>query len=79
MDDAMARTLKLLQRNHVTAADIARYTKTDVVKARRIIDSLSFEYPLYEVKRGVYGLLPRGGDRPTPRGIIARYRALSVR
>ena len=75
MDESTTKTLKLLRLNHVTAADIARYTGTDTVKARRIIDSLSMEHPVYEVKRGVYGLLPREAGEYRPRGIIARYRA----
>jgi hypothetical protein len=74
MDEYTAKTLKLLRWNHVTTADIARYTGTDVIKARRMIDSLSFDHPVYEVKRGVYGLLPREGDCGRPAGIIARGR-----
>lgn len=77
MDESTAKTLRLLLLNHVTAGDIARYTGTDTSKARRIIDTLSFEHPVYEVKRGVYGLLPREGEGYRPRGIIARYRALA--
>ncbi|MDR2020662.1 MAG: hypothetical protein LBQ14_07870 [Treponema sp.] len=74
MDEYTAKALKLLRWNHVTAADIARYTKTDVIKARRILDTLSFDHPVYEVKRGVYGLLPRESGRGKPAGIIARRR-----
>jgi hypothetical protein len=70
-EEAAAKALKLLERNHVSAADIARYTKADVHRARRLIDKISIEYPLYEVRRGIYGLLPREEDR-RPRGLIAR-------
>jgi hypothetical protein len=79
MDEHTAKTLRLLQWNHVTTADIARYTGTDVIKARRIIDTLSFDYPVYEVTRGIYGLLPREAGRRRPIGIIARSRAAAVR
>jgi hypothetical protein len=73
MDEQTVKALRLLQRNHVTAADIARYTGTDVIKARRMLDTLSFAYPVYEVRRGIYGLLPREDGRRGPRGIIARW------
>lgn len=79
MDESTVKTLKLLQLNHVSAADIARYTGTDMVKARRIIDTLSFEHPVYEVKRGIYGLLPREEGRRGPAGIIARSRGAAGR
>jgi hypothetical protein len=72
-EDSVTKTLKLLQRNRVRAADIARYAGIDLAKARRVIDRISLEYPLYEVRRGVYGLLPKDTDR-RPRGILARLR-----
>ena len=74
LEEAAAKALKLLERNHVNAADIARYTKTDIYRARRLIDKLSIEYPLYEVRRGIYGLLPKDTDM-RPKGLIARARA----
>jgi len=73
-DYYVAKTKRLLERNRVTVKDIAKYTKTDVATARRIIDTLSFEYPVYEVRRGVYGRLPRETDM-RPRGFIAKARA----
>jgi hypothetical protein len=73
-DYYVKRTLKLLERNHVNVTDIARYAGCDVPKARRIIDHLSLEYPLYEIRRGVYGILPKDTDR-RPRGLLARARA----
>jgi hypothetical protein len=68
------RTKKLLERNHVRLGDIARYAGTDIAGARRVIDTLSLSYPVYEVRRGVYGRLPKETDR-RPRGFIARAQA----
>jgi hypothetical protein len=73
-DDYIAKTKRLLERNRVTVKDIAKYTNTDVARARRIIDTLSLEYPVYEVRRGVYGRLPKETDM-RPRGFIAMARA----
>ena len=73
-EESVKKTLKLLERNHVCVADIARYAGIDVSRARRIVDRISLEYPLYEVRRGVYGMLPKNRDM-RPRGFIARARA----
>jgi hypothetical protein len=79
MDESTAKALKLLRLNHVTARDIARYTGSGKEKARRIIDTLSVEHPVYEIKRGLYGLLPGKEGRRGPVGIIARRRAAAAR
>jgi hypothetical protein len=73
-DYYVEKTKKLLERNRVTVKDIAKYTKTDAAKARRIIDTVSLEYPVYEVRRGVYGRLPKETDK-RPRGFLAKARA----
>jgi hypothetical protein len=73
-DFYVEKTLKLLQRNHPRVADIARYAGCDIPKARRVIDRISLEYPLYEVRRGVYGLLPKETNK-RPRGFLAKARA----
>jgi hypothetical protein len=73
-DQYVMKTKKLLERNHVNLKDIARYAGTDVATARRIIDTLSFEYPIYDVRRGVYGRLPKQTDM-RPRGFLAKARA----
>lgn len=73
-DVYLVKTKKLLERNRVNLKDIAKYTGTDIAKARRIIDTLSLSYPVYEVRRGVYGRLPEETDT-RPRGFIAKARA----
>jgi hypothetical protein len=75
MDIYHAKTLKLLERNHVQLKDIARYAGTTIAKARRIIDTLSLDYPIYEVRRGVYGKLPPNLGKRRPRGFLAKARA----
>jgi hypothetical protein len=75
MDSYLKKTLRLLERNHVQLKDIARYAGTNIAKARRIIDTLSIDYPIYEVRRGVYGRLPPNFGKQRPRGFIAKARA----
>jgi hypothetical protein len=72
----MAKMLKILERNHVTVTDLAKFTGASAAMVRRNLDTLSIEEPVYEVRRGMYGLLSRGGEPRGPRGFIARFRAL---
>jgi DNA-binding IclR family transcriptional regulator len=55
------RALRILARNHVRVADIARFTGTGKAGARRIIDTLSLKHPVYEAGRGLYGMAPKDG------------------
>ncbi|GHV84009.1 hypothetical protein AGMMS50212_13490 [Spirochaetia bacterium] len=58
----IAKTLKLLERNHVTISDIAKYNRVDVETARRIITTLSLNHAVYEIyenRPGIYGILPK--------------------
>jgi hypothetical protein len=47
----------ILERNHVRLGDIAKFTGVDKAAARRIIDTLSLSYPVYEVSGGLYGMI----------------------
>jgi hypothetical protein len=68
-------TVRILKRNRVSVKDIAKFTKTTVPQARRILDTASLYYPVFEEKRGIYGLLVKEERKRGPRGFIARYRA----
>jgi hypothetical protein len=74
-EETIRKTLKLLECNHVNVKDIAEYTGTDEAGARRAVDTISLDYPLYEIRRGVYGILPADMGEQKPYGLIARANA----
>jgi hypothetical protein len=72
LEETIKKTLKLLECNHVNVKQIAEYTGADEAGARRAVDTISLEYPLYEIRRGVYGILPEDMGERKPYGLIAR-------
>jgi DNA-binding IclR family transcriptional regulator len=52
------KVYEILKSNSLGIDDIARLAGMDRAMVRRIIDTLSLKYPVYEEKKGVYGILP---------------------
>jgi hypothetical protein len=53
------RLVELLRLNHLTLQDMAKFTNGDYNQVRRTVDTLSLSEPIFEVRHGVYGLLPK--------------------
>lgn len=52
----------ILKREPLNYAKIRAATGATNVKIQRIINALSLRYPLYQIRKGVYGLLKDEGD-----------------
>ena len=60
--DMYGELYNILLREPLDYAKIRAATGASNNKIQRIIDTLSLRYPLYQIRKGVYGLLKDEGD-----------------